>query len=236
MKRLLSTVRLDVTVQARSKLYVIGIGIAFVFGLVVRALIGRELLGLALPAVLLFALGGTTYVFVAGMVIFEKAEHTIDAQLVTPLRVPEYLASKLLTLTLFALLECAIIVVVAQGPRGVRIVPLLAGILIMGAFFTLCGLAQVARHSSVTKFLMPGAFLWGLIVPLPLLDHFGIWPSLFWYLWPTQAHILLLKAGFAPVDAWKLVYAAIYSVATLALAYGWARRAFDRFIVRRVGN
>lgn len=236
MNRLLSTVRLDVTVQARSKLYAIGIGIAVVFGLVIRALIGREFLDLALPAVVLFGMGGTTYVFVAGMVILEKAEHTIDAQLVTPLRVSEYLSSKLLTLTLFALLECVIIVAIAWGPSEIRIVPLLAGILFMGSFFTLCGLTRVARHGSVTGFLMPGAFLWGLIMPLPLLDHFGLWPSPIWYLWPTQAHLLLLKAGFAPVAAWKLAYAVLYSAASVALAYRWARRAFDRYVVRTVGS
>jgi fluoroquinolone transport system permease protein len=235
VRRLLSTIRLDVTVQARSKLYAIGIGLAVLFGLMVRFLIGREFLALALPAVFLFGVGGTTYVFVAGMVLFEKTEHTLDAQLVTPLRVPEYLASKLLTLTLFSLLECAVIAAIAWwGSEGVRIVPLVAGILAMGAFFTLCGLIQVVRHGSVTRFLMPGAFLWGLIVPLPLLDHFGIWPSPLWYLWPTQAHLLLLTAGFEHVPGWQLAYAALYSAATVALAYLWSRRAFDRFVVQRV--
>jgi len=232
----LSTIRLDVTVQARSKLYTLGVGIAVALGFAVRGLLGRDFPGLILPALLLFVVGGTTYLFVAGMVIFEKAEHTLDAQLVTPLRIPEYLVSKLLTLTLFALLEGAIIVAIANGREGIRALPLLAGIVAMGSLFTLCGLVQVAGQSSVTKFLMPGAFIWGSIVPLPLVDHFGIWPSPLWYLWPTQAHLLLMKAGFEPVANLKLAYAAIYSVVSIAVAFRWARRAFDRFVVRRAGG
>ena len=126
--------------------------------------------------------------------------------------------------------------VIAYGLGGFRVLPLLAGMSVMGLLYTLCGLIQVVRYSSVTRFLMPGAFVFGTVAPLPIFGHFGLWPGPLWYFWPSQAPLLLLKAAFEPIAPWQLAYATVYSAASLTLAYLWAWRAFDHHVVRGAGG
>ena len=216
MKRLVATLWLDFTLQLRSKLYAIGLGVAVFIGLVLRWFFEEEQLRVLLPALFLLALGSTTYLFLGGMVIFEKGEHTLDAQKVTPLRLDEYLASKLATLSLFAALESVIVLAIAYGFSGLRLLPLAAGLLVMGMLYTLIGLVQVAPHDSVTEFLMPGAFVVSGAIHLPVIDHLGLWPSPLWYAWPSQAPLLLMRSAFTPIAPWQAAYAVGFSLLSLA--------------------
>ena len=177
MKRLVSTVLLDMKVQGRNKLYVIGIGVALVLGLSMGQLFETDTIRIMLPALFLGSLGGTTYMFVAGMVLFEKSERTNDALSVTPLRRRDYILSKTITLTAFATVESVIVLVTAFGVRGFNVAMLAAGILSMGALFTLIGLAQVVRYHSVTEFLVPGGIVINTIMLLPMFHILNIFPS-----------------------------------------------------------
>ncbi len=233
MSHLLSAMRVDVILQARSRLYHIGIGIAVVMGVVVRLFIGHDALRSALPILVLIGMGNTTYVFVAGMVLFEKGEHTLDALVVSPLSVPAYRLSKVITLTAFAVVETAILLVIAFGVTGFNPWLLALGALAVGVMYALTGLVQVVRYNSVTDFLMPGAMIVGLVPALPLLDVLGIWPSSMWYLIPTYAPLLILTAAFRSIETWQWVYAIGYSALLIAVGSVLARGAFVKHIVQR---
>lgn len=233
MSHLLSTMRVDVILQARSRLYHIGIGVAVVMGVVVRLFIDHDVLRSALPILILLGMGNTTYVFVAGMVLFEKGEHTLDAVVVSPLPVSVYLLSKILTLTAFAAVETAILLVIAFGVAGFNPLLIAMGACAVGVMFTLTGLAQVVRYNSVTDFLMPGAVIVGLVPALPLVDVLGIWPSPMWYLVPTYAPLLILTAAFRSIEPWQWVYAVGYSALVIAAGSVLARGEFLKHIVQR---
>ena len=231
MKRLVSTVLLDVKVQSRNKLYVIGIAVALVVGLSVGQLFETDTIRIILPVLFLGSLGGTTYMFVAGMVLFEKSERTNDALLVTPLRRRDYILSKTITLTAFATVESVIVLVTAFGVRGFNVAVLAAGILSMGALFTLIGLAQVVRYHSVTEFLVPGAIVVNVIMELPVFHILNIFPSPLWYLIPTQAQVLLMKGALQPIPTWEWVYAIGYTIAALPAAYILADRQVSKYLL-----
>lgn len=231
MRRLASTVLLDIRVQSRNKLYAIGIGVALVVGVSMGRIFGHETIRTILPALFLGSLGGTTYMFVAGMVLFEKSERTNHALSVTPLRRREYVISKTITLTAFATVESAILLVMAFGLRGFNAGVLAAGIVSMGAVYTLFGLAQVARHHSVTDFLVPGAILINGILQLPVVHILNVFPSPFWYLIPTQAQALMMKGALQPIARWEWVYAVSYTLLILPVAYVVAQRRIAKYVL-----
>jgi len=233
MSHLVSAMRVDVILQARSRLYHIGIGIAVVIGVVVRAFIPHDAVRAALPILILLGMGNTTYVFVAGMVLFEKGEHTLDAIVVSPLSVPVYLLSKIITLTGFALVETAILLVIGFGVSGFSPWLLALGALTVGVMWTLVGLTQVVRYNAVTDFLMPGAVIVGLVPALPLFDVLGIWPSPAWYLVPSYAPLLILTAAFRSIEPWQWIYAIGYSAFLIAVGSVLARGQFVKHIVQR---
>ena len=98
MRRLLATIKTDISVQSRNQFYTIAIAIALVFAIILSQLIRPEQIITVIPALLLLIVGGTTLLFVGGLIIAEKDEGTLSAIIVSPLRPTEYLWSKIITL------------------------------------------------------------------------------------------------------------------------------------------
>ncbi len=225
-----ATIRLDVTLQARSRLYAIGIAVAVMFGLFGRFVFDRDQAGDVLAVLYLMGIGGTTHLFGASLVLLEKSQGTLQALRVTPLTATAYMASKALTLTVFAAVESAVIYAVGFWGVPVSPAPLLAGIVCLGLFYTFVGLGQVAPHDSVFSFVIPGALVVVSILQWPFLYVLEIGPPVIWYLIPTQAPLLLMLGAFEPLEPWQWVYAISVSAASIILSAWWARRRFARFI------
>jgi fluoroquinolone transport system permease protein len=84
------------------------------------------------------------FYFIAGLVLLEKGEGTLEGLIVTPLRKSEYLASKLLTLALLSLLETAVVVLFIYG-LNFNIVLLVSGTLLLSIIYALIGFSFVIR-------------------------------------------------------------------------------------------
>ncbi len=231
MTRLVAEMVLDVRLQVRNRLYAIGIAMAVLLGLAGRYAFPAEALPAALPAFFLLFLGGSTYMFVAAMIMLERGDRTLEAVRITPLRLDEYLTSKVVTLTTFALLESAIIVVIAYGPIDFDLPTLLVGTALLGAINTLLGVAQAAKHETVTDFLFPGAVIVSLVLTLPLFHYLGMWTNPVWYLIPSRAPLALIAAAFGPIPRWEWIYGLAYSGVWLVIGGALARRQFTRHVV-----
>lgn len=223
-------VRLDTRLQARSQLYAIGLFMAFATGVFVRLVIPETLMGRALPVFYLLAIGGTTYMFGASMVLFDKSQGTLDALRVSPLSTEIYLASKVLTLTGFALVESTVVAVVAGAWGHVALVPLFGGAAVLAVGLTLVGLGQVAAHDSVTSFLMPGAVGVSLVSQLPAFWVLGVGPALLWWLIPTQGPLRIMLSGALPLSGTEAGGAAASCVVLVGGGWLYARWSFARHI------
>jgi fluoroquinolone transport system permease protein len=234
MKRLWATILLDTRLLWRNKIYHLSLGLAVVVIWLLRSLFTEEALGLAIPSFFLYAVAGTTYLFLAALVLFGKSERSLQGMVVTPLSLNEYLLSKIIALGFLAVLESLLITTVTYGPNF-RVIPFLLGIIILGAFYTLMSFIMVARYNQITELLVP-TLLVSTFLSLPLLHHNGVFDSLIFYLWPTQPPLLLMKAAFMPLQTWEYGYALAGSVLMLAGMFRWAQGAFRKFIVLNVGS
>jgi len=230
LTRIPATLQLDVRLQARSRLYSIGVAIAVVLGLVARSLFDAAPSGRVLAALYLLGVGSTTYVFGASLVLMERTEATLQALRVTGMPTRLYLGSKVLTLSGFAIVEAVIVYAVGFWGSVVAPLPLLAGVAGLGMIYTLVGMGQVAGHDSVTSFLMPGALLVGSVLQLPIFYVLGVGPGWIWYLVPTQGPLLFMLAGFEPLAPWQWGYAVAMTASAVVMSSWWARRRFDRFV------
>ncbi len=230
MKPLAATLKLDVQIQARSKLYTIGIAVAVVMGLVGRFLFDPDHAGRVLAAFYLLGIGSTTYIFGASVVLMEKSQGTLHALRTSPLTATTYIASKTITLTAFAAVESAIVYVIAFYGAPINPLPLALGVVVLGVLLVFVGMGQVAPHDSVFAFLIPGALIVGSVLQWPFLYVLGIGPPVLWHLIPTQGPVLLMLGASEPLPPWQWVYAAGMSALALAAAHIWAQRRFARFI------
>jgi fluoroquinolone transport system permease protein len=235
VKHLAVSLLLDARLQARNKLYAIGIGLALAIGVGARQFFSPDAAAALLPGVWLGAVGNTTFLFVAGMLLLEKGERTLDAIIVTPLRLPTYLASKVLTLSGFAAVESIIVLLLVHGP-GVDPLALGLGLLLLGAQYTLASIAQVVTCDSVNDFVIPFGAITMALLQLPSLDAFGIWSHPALYLVPTEAAVVLMRGGFRPLASWEWGYALGYGGLSLAALAWLAHARFVRHVVHRGGR
>jgi fluoroquinolone transport system permease protein len=232
MRRLLAALAGDARLQYRNGFYAAAAFVAVVLVVLLRWL-PPETLRLLLPALVLANMQVNTFYFVAGLVLLEKAEGSLEALVVTPLRPGEYLASKVLTLALLSLVEALAIVVASYGV-GFNPWPFAAGIALTAALYCLYGFVVVVRYDSINEFLFP-SMLYTAILSLPLLDYFGLWEGWLVYLHPVQAPLVLLEAAFRPVPAREVAYGLLYGTLWVVPMAAWGLRTFGRFVVAREG-
>lgn len=227
MKRMLSLLRWETTLQMRNGFLAATIFVTG-FWAVALAQSRLDLRGL-LPAMLTGNLLLGTFYFVAGMILLEQTERTLYAQAVTPLRLEQYLAAKIMTLTALALPESLLIAWMAGGWPFAP-VPLLCGIVVAAAIYCLCGFIVVVRYPSINAFLLPSGAYAGLLW-IPLLTSSTGW-SPWWTLWmPIGGPLMLITAAFKPVDAWQLGAASVCSIGWIGLFMFWSQKAHQRWVL-----
>ena len=235
MKRLISVFRWDVTLQYRYKFVAVSVGMVLFWGVLFSLIpgIGRADAGVVVPAFFVINLYVTTFYFISGLVLFEKSEGIPTMLATTPLRDVEYLLSKVVSLTLLALVESLLIVLAVLGAGG-EWVPLLSGAFLLGALFALAGFIVVVRYDSINSFLIPSV-LYVTALLLPLLPHFGLADRTIFYLHPAEPALALMRAAYMPKGVWEMVYAVAAALGWVGIGFIVARRRFYRFVVCEAG-
>ena len=233
MTRLASALKLDFQLQLRYGFYYAAIFITLVWAVIIRLLPAWSM-SAALPVVMFTDLATVGFFFIAGMILFEKGEQTLFAVVVTPLRFWEYLTSKLVTMTVLAIIISMVVVVVAVGLNFNPFL-LVLGVSLLSLIALLIGFIAVSPFNSISSFIIPSQIF---LIPLglPLIYYLGWWPHPVFYLIPTQASLLLLKSAFESIATWQLVYAVIYQIAWVVGLIWVARWSFNRFVVEEQGS
>lgn len=232
MKRLLITLYWDIVRQYRNGFYFVSVFVAALTALVLRQFDAVDW-SIWWPPILLENLVINAFYFMAGIVLLEKGEGTLEAQIITPLRDYEYLLAKVISLFALSALESLALILIVSGPAFNWLWMLLgiAGFVAMYAFY---GFFVVSRYDSITEFLLPSA-LWTLGFSLPLLAYFDLWQHWSLFLHPLQAPLLLIHAAYAPLPAWQLAYAVVYTGVWVGIGYVIGQRAFYRFVITKEG-
>ena len=226
MSRLWISMWWDVQLQFRYGFYYAGAVVALIW-IVLLSPASVEGLRLLLPPFLFLNLVMTTFYFISGLVLLEKKQGTLAGLVLTPLRQHEYLAAKVSTLAILAAIECVLIVLIVYG-LGLNWALLLAGLLSLAVVYALFGFVAVSHFDSINAFIVPSGLIVAILT-LPLVDYFGLWSNPIFYLLPTQAALLLLKAAFQPIAPWQMVYSLLATILWAGLGLWWSRRVFYRF-------
>lgn len=227
MSRLLATLRCDLTLQARNGFYA---ATAFVGGFWVLLLLQAGALDLRwlLPPMLLGNLLIGTFYFIGAQVLLERSEATLAAQALTPLRLGEYLASKVLTLSALALAETLVLTPLLAGWRFAA-GPLLAGTLLACVVYCLCGFIVVVRYPAISEYLLPSS-LYVALLWLPLLAYMAQWQPWPLLLHPLSPPLALVEAAFSPAPPARLLYGLGGSALWIALFWRWCHYAARRYL------
>ncbi len=238
MKRLLAALKTDITLQARNQLYGISIFISVLTAGMLAWLAPPDRLGGAVPMTLLLFAGGSTILYVVGMMILEKDDGTLNALSVSPLRPWEYLTSKVSSLTGIAVLEGLIMTLGALGlmdaPQWPQPVLFLAGLLGLGALHVLVGIILVVRYDRIMDAILPMSLV-AVALQLPAFHFIGAVSSPWPLLIPSAAPTMLIQGAFVPLEPWQWFYSAGLTALLLPALFVWANAAFKTHITQKAG-
>ena len=170
------------------------------------------------------------YIFISVMILFEKDADTLKALAVTPLITKRYILSKGIAFTILSTIT-SFIMLLASRPESVNYAYFLMAVILSSMLFVFIGIMSVSRVSNFNQFIIIIPFI---LAPtaLPFLNYFDVTDSLWLYIIPTQACLILFEASFYPVAGWKLIYAISYLIIWIYLTYFYAQRFYNRYIVK----
>lgn len=224
MTAILNALRWDVIIQARNGFYWASAFLIIVISALLLAVpdTARANSVLWVPAILVVNLQITTFFFVAGLMLLERDEGTLNALAVSPLSPSGYLATRTLSLTALAAAETIAIVWIGFGAHASW--PLtLAGTAALGVIYTGFGAAVATRYDSVNALLLPGSAFVAILL-LPLLPHFGLAPRLPFLVHPLEPPMTLIRAGYGAIDQVEIAFGMFGSLGWSAIAFVWGRK------------
>ncbi|MBN1819353.1 MAG: ABC transporter permease [Prolixibacteraceae bacterium] len=228
MKLLLRTIRWDLRFLVRYNILTIAIVIAVIYAgiFLLFNLRGNDDI---LIAVIFSDPTFMGFVFIGVLVLFEKGSNTLQALVVTPVKVWQYLFSKAIALTLVTMIICFAIIFAGHGFRFNYLMFIMATFLssILFVFLGFIGVAKVKTFNQyiivIPLFLMP--------LSLPYLGLFNVTDAFWLYLIPTNASFILFEATFESVPVTTLIYAFLYLGISIGVTYLISKRLFVKHII-----
>ncbi|WP_274363315.1 ABC transporter permease [Paenibacillus thermotolerans] len=231
MTRFGAAVRFDIRLQLRQGFYAAYVIISAVYIVLLRSIGSGEAKEMAEIVITFSDPSMLGFYFVGGLVLLEKNQRILDPLMVTPLRVREYLMSKVISLAFLSAMAGSVVRLGAFGLGG-HWFGFVAGMLLTSIFFTLFGLGVAVRCCTVNQYFIEST-LSALVFTLPVLDAVHVWSTPLFYLLPSKASLLLIESMFSRLGVWEYVYGFGSLIVWIVLAYVWADRSFRRFVVLR---
>jgi fluoroquinolone transport system permease protein len=170
------------------------------------------------------------FIFTGVLVLFEKSANTLQAFVVTPIKIWQYLFSKAISLTIITSVICFTMVFASHGFHfnyfWFMVATFLSSILFI--FLGFIGVAKVKTFNQyiivIPLFIAP--------LSLPYLYFFGVSDSWLFYILPTQGALILFRNAFEKVAVGETIYAVFYLILSIWIAYRISKRLFLKHIVR----
>lgn len=169
---------------------------------------------------------GMGFIFIGVIILFEKGDNTLDAQVITPMETKHYLWSKALALLIPAIICSTAIAISTQGFHF-RPVPFYLSLIFSSLIFTFLGIAGVIRVKTFNQYM--------IIIPLflgptflPALNFFGLTDWKLLYIIPTQSTLNLFASSFSNQTHWTEILDIAYLGLWTYLSYYFARKEFEK--------
>jgi len=168
-------------------------------------------------------------IFVGALVLLEKQQNILQSLFVTPLKLSTYLWSKVLSLTLIAMLASTVIGLLPGGMRD-NWVAMLSAVILSSVFFTFLGLGVVARVNTLNQYIA-GIMAAGLIMAAPIALYFFV-PNLS-LIFPINAAIDLLITPAAAQSVKGIIADTAVLICWSIIAFLWAKNQFIKYIIQK---
>jgi fluoroquinolone transport system permease protein len=229
MKTLLRLTLWDLKIQARNGILTVAVVIAAIY-IGIFFLLGLHGNDKILVAIIFSDPTFMGFIFIGVLVLFEKSSNTLQALVVTPVKIWQYFFSKAISLSLIALFICFAMVFAGHG-FDFNYPGFLAATFLSSVLFIFIGFIGVAKVKTFNQYIIVIPLF---IAPLslPYLNYFGVTDACWFYILPTQGSFILFKSAFESVSTAEIIYAISYLSISIGISYLISKRLFIKHIVR----
>jgi fluoroquinolone transport system permease protein len=174
------------------------------------------------------------FFFIGGIVLMEKSQNIFESLFVTPFKAWEYLISKVISLTLIAVISSVLIVTLSVGFQ-INFVALILGVALSSIFFTLLGFTLAFLAKSINQYLI-ASVLYVPIFMLPVLEFLGLYKTPLFNLIPAKPALILIKGAFNSLTGLDYLYSIGVLAIWIVIAYIWANSWFYKYVILRIGG
>ena len=206
-QRLLSALKADVLFQFKQGFYFVYI-ILSLFYLIIFHQLDSAWLSYVIPVVLFMDPSVLGLFFIGGILLLEKEQGILSLIYVTPLRIWEYILSKIISLCLISLMVILLISLIAYK-GAVNYIYLIIGVILTSIFFTLIGFLVATSSKSVNDFFVK-IIPWMIVLMLPCV-LLGFYPNLLLLgLVPSVASLKLVWGAYHAINFWEFIMLVLY--------------------------
>lgn len=224
--RLSSALKTDIRFQLKQGIYAIYLIVTF-FYLVVISALPETLHSIIVPFMVFSDPSIVGFFFIGGVIMLEKTQGIFTYLSITPLRLSEYILSKLLSYSFLAeIAGFAIVITVYENPVNWPV--LFIGILLTSVFFTLLGFLAVTNCKTMNQyFLRMVPYI--LIGVLPCLGMLKSSTSLL-HIFPSLTALELVYGAFHTLDITKIIVYSAYTLFIDIILYFIVYKIFNKSI------
>lgn len=218
----------DLKFERKQGFFTIYLIISFLY-LLVLTQIPESYRHLAVPLVIFSDPSVLGLFFIGGMLLLEKEQGILQSIVVTPLESIEYVISKVVSLSIIAVLAGLLISALTYSGR-VNEGILILGILLTSFFFTQIGILVACRSRTINEFFLRMVpWMVGLMAPAFLLILF--WDAAVLNLFPTIACMRLVLGAYHGSPIGMAAFQIIYMSGLNGLLLLYTTRKFEEKIV-----
>ncbi|MBN2853640.1 MAG: ABC transporter permease [Clostridia bacterium] len=208
-RRWLTCLKADLQFQFKQGFYFVYLILLLVY-LVLLEQFSPEIVKLILPILIYIDPSILGMFFIGGIILLEKQQGILSLLHISPLKVHEYLVSKLISLSFISLLVGVVLSLFSYQMKTNFIV-LVTGIIVSAVFYTLIGMI-ISTHSKSINGYFINVIPWMLLIVIP--NFLLLLPNqVFWFnLIPPLAGLKLVFAAYYPASGFEILFNMAYLI------------------------
>jgi fluoroquinolone transport system permease protein len=231
MKQLLHLLKFDFVLLNKNKIIIISLLVTAIYVGVFKALSAMGNIEKFLVLVIFNDPALLGFLFVGVMVLFEKNENTLQALVVTPIKISNYILSKSIALTAVSLFCCYAMVIAGYG-LNFNFIHFTFATILTTLIFSMLGFVAVAGQTAFNKYILRAMGII-LFLSLPFLGYFEVVSEKWFVLFPTQPAIDLYNLAFASNSSFSEIFIAyLLCIVWTIITFFWAKQTITKNVFK----
>jgi len=225
--RLLNALKGDVLFQYRNGFYAIYAIISIIYIMILNVL-PEDIKTIAIPVVVFTDPTVIGLFFIGGIIMLEKIQGVTHSIVVTPLKVKDFILSKLISLSAISVISSLIIAYLSTD-KTFNVIVLVLSIILSSSFFTLMGVIIASSTKTLNGYFVK-MIVWTMLVASPLL-LLMVTDSNLLSLFPVVAMLRLVMGAFNSIGKIESLLLMCYLILINYLTFRKTIDVYERKVI-----